>query len=142
MHKHMAAKLKGLGARKRVAALTLTVFAVLAVTALIVQVVTPKRSVVAYCEAYGEENAKLANAQGDTYSTSVFTHKSSNPGDFAAAFGKLEQVAPDEIRPDIETLGQVFQKIDNDPSQAISTSLSGLPAEASVKSWTTDHCGS
>jgi phage host-nuclease inhibitor protein Gam len=105
-----------------------------------VRIMTPERSVAAYCKVYKEENTKLMSAKGSTYAVAVFSHRSSNPADFAAAFSKLEQVAPDEIRPDVKTLKQIFQKIDADPSQAISASLSGISAEASVKAWTNEQC--
>lgn len=100
----------------------------------------PDRSVTSYCKIYKEEDAKLAKAQGDTYSVTVFHHKSSNPADFVNAFSRLEQAAPDEIQPDVKTLKQIFQKIDSDPSQALTASMSGLGAEESVTKWTEGHC--
>lgn len=114
--------------------------AALIVLLIAVKLTPPERSVAAYCKVYKEENAKLANAQGDTYGVAVFSHKSSDPGDFVAAFSKLEAVAPDDIRSDAKSLRQLFEKIDSDSSQALSTSLSGLAAEANVKSWTNRYC--
>jgi hypothetical protein len=119
----------------------LAVIAIAIIAVLITQLTQPQPSVAAYCKTYKEQRAKLANATGDTYSVAVFPHRfSSDPGDFAAAFSNLERVAPDEIRPDVETLRQIFQKIDNDPSQAFTASLSGLGTESNVKNWTNQHC--
>jgi hypothetical protein len=119
---------------------SITVVAVV-ILLLIVNLAKPERSVTALCKVYAEENAKLSSAKGTTYSVAVFpNHKSSNPADFAKAFSNLEQAAPDEIQPDVKTLKQIFQKIDADPSRAMSASLSGLSAEASVKQWTSKFC--
>ncbi|MGB4768115.1 MAG: hypothetical protein WBP22_02550 [Candidatus Saccharimonas sp.] len=56
------------------------------------------------------------------------------------AFSKLEAVAPKEIEPDVTTLKKTFQSIKDNPSGAISASLSGLSAEDSVTNWTKTHC--
>ncbi|MGB4768120.1 MAG: hypothetical protein WBP22_02575 [Candidatus Saccharimonas sp.] len=101
----------------------------------------PERSVASYCKVYGEQSNILAHATGDTYSVKVFSHSSSDPGDFVNAFSKLEAVAPKEIEPDVTTLKKTFQSIKDNPSSAISASLSGLGAEDSVKNWTKIHCG-
>ena len=100
----------------------------------------PTRSVAAFCSTYKEQNAILAKSQGDTYSVRPFTHGSSSPHDFAAALGKLETVAPQDIESDVKTLKQIFEKIDQDPSQAFSASMSGLGAESSVDEWTSQRC--
>lgn len=114
---------------------------VLVLTVMIILILnTPQRSVASYCSAYKEENNKLASAKGTTYGVKVFSHRSSNPADFVAAFSRLEEVAPDEINADVKTLRQVFQKINDDPSQAIGASLSGLSSEQSVVDWTGSHC--
>jgi hypothetical protein len=100
----------------------------------------PERSVANYCKIYKEQDYKLAESTGDSYSVTVFSHSSSKPEDFTSAFTELEKVAPNDIQPDVKTLKQIFQKIDSDPSQAISASLSGLSAEESVTEWTKQHC--
>ena len=79
-------------------------------------------------------------AQGDTYSTSVFSHGSNNPNDFAIAFAHLDRVAPNDIEPEVSQLITVFQTIDTDPAQTVEASLSGLAAEKSVATWTQHHC--
>lgn len=100
----------------------------------------PTRSVAAFCSSYKQENSYLAKSQGDTYRVKPFTNSSSNPHDFVTALDKLEQVAPEDIRPDVKTLKQIFEKIDQDPSQALSASLSGLGAESNVDKWTSQNC--
>lgn len=100
----------------------------------------PTRSVAAFCNTYRQEDARLAKSYGDTYSVHPFTHDSSNPHDFVIAFSNLDSVAPKEIEPDVKTLKQLFEKIDKDPSQALSASLSGLGAESNVSDWTAQHC--
>lgn len=126
--------------KKKIFVVVGLVAALVLVVVVILMLSTPQRSVASYCNAYKEENNKLASANGTSYGVKVFSHKSSNPADFVGAFGRLEQVAPDEIRSDVKTLRQIFQKIDADPSQAISASLSGLSAEQNLTDWTKLHC--
>lgn len=140
MDKKDTTRVKNLDPKKRNIAILATLLVVAVIVILLFQFMKPERSVASYCKVYKEENAKLANAQGDTYAVAVFSHQSSNPADFANAFSKLEQVAPNDIQPDVKTLKQLFQKIDSDPSQSMSASLSGLGAESSVKDWTDSHC--
>jgi hypothetical protein len=103
-------------------------------------ILRPQRSVAAYCRVYHQENQMLQHATGNTYSVAVFSHSSSNAKDFVSAFSALDQVAPAEIEPDVRTLKLVFQKMNSDPSQSITASLSGIGAETSVTTWTKDHC--
>jgi hypothetical protein len=140
MDKKEMTKVKSINPKKRTILILATLLIAVLVAILLFQFIKPERSVASYCKVYKEEDAKLAKAQGDTYAVAVFSHKSSNPADFANAFSKLEQVAPSDIQPDVKTLKQLFQKIDSDPSQGMSASLSGLGAEENVKKWTTDHC--
>jgi hypothetical protein len=107
---------------------------------LITQLTGPKRSVAAYCQTYKEEKGRLAKLPGNTWPSGVFNDAVSDAGEFAVSFGKLEKVAPDEVAPDVKTLQGVYQKIHDDPSQAIGASLSGASADSSVKRWTADHC--
>jgi hypothetical protein len=107
---------------------------------LVAQLAVPKRSVAAYCQTYKDEKTRLAALPGDTWPSGVFNDAVSGAGEFATAFGRLEKVAPDEIRPDVATLQSVYQSIKDNPSQAISASLSGTSAEAGVKNWTGKHC--
>lgn len=111
------------------------------IIAVILSLLTrPTRSVAAFCSTYKEQNAIFASSQGNTYNVRPFTHGSSSPHDFVAALGKLEGVAPQEIEPDVKTLKQIFEKIDQDPSQALSASMSGLGAEDNVANWTSQNC--
>ncbi len=101
----------------------------------------PKPSVAAYCKVYKQQQTKLSHATGETYNVAVFPNSpSSNSGDFADAFSELEKVAPSDIKPDVTSLKKIFEKIDSDPAQGLSASLSGLSAETSVKNWTNSHC--
>lgn len=100
----------------------------------------PERSVSAFCSVYKQEDARLAKSSGDTYSLHPFTHDSNNPHDFVVALSSLDAVAPNDIEPDVKTLKLLFEKIDKDPSQAFSASMSGLGAESNVADWTAQHC--
>ena len=113
---------------------------IIIVVLVIVASSKPTRSVAAFCSTYKQEDARLAKSHGDTYSLHPFTHDSSNPHDFVVALSKLDAVAPEEIEPDVKTNKQLFEKIEKDPSQALSASLSGLGAESNVTDWTTQHC--
>jgi hypothetical protein len=104
----------------------------------------PRRSVVVYCKVYRQEKAQLGNAGGSTYefSTTVFPNASSNnAGDFVPAFSKMAAVAPVQIEPQVVAMKDTFQKLQSDPTQAISLALNGLPAESAVNQWTQQHCG-
>jgi hypothetical protein len=126
---------------QRLTAIAIAVIAAIVIALIITQLSQPESSIAAYCKTYKQQNVKLAEATGDTYSTTVFPNRSSSdPTDFATAFSSLEQVAPKGIHPDVKTLQQIFQKIANDPSQALTASLSGLGAESNVKSWTNQYC--
>jgi hypothetical protein len=107
---------------------------------MIPQLTAPKRSVAAYCQTYKEEKARLTKLPGNTWPSGVFNDAIGDAGEFATSFGKLESVAPEEIRGDVTALKAVYQKIDADPSQAISASLSGSSADGSLKSWTNQNC--
>lgn len=135
-------KLKTFRSKQNIAVIVVAALIAVAAILTIFLLMQPERSVAAYCKVHKEQSAKLAHAQGDTYSVTVFPHSSSDPGDFVSAFNELEQVAPEEIYPDVKTLQQIFQTINDDPSQAFGASLSGLSAESSVKEWTVEHCSS
>jgi hypothetical protein len=116
------------------------ILAVVLLVLFIAQLAAPKRSVAAYCQTYKEEKARLAKLPGNTWPSGVFNDAVGDAGEFAVSFGKLERVAPEQIRPDVATLTSIYQKIHNDPSQAISASLSGTQAEISVKTWVQKNC--
>ena len=99
-----------------------------------------ERSVEAYCKIYKEENTRLESAPGDSYGALLFDHNSSDPGDFVRAFTRLEEVAPDDIRPDVRTLKQIYETIDEDASKALSAGLSGAAADENVEEWTEANC--
>ena len=107
---------------------------------LLPQLAAPKRSVAAYCQAYGEQKARLAKLPGNSWPSGVFNDALGDAGEIATSFGKLESVAPEEVKGDVTTLKSVYQKIDADPSQAISASLSGSSADTSLKAWTKENC--
>jgi hypothetical protein len=113
---------------------------VLVVILLVVQLAKPKPSVAAYCNTYKAEKVRLSKLPGDTYPSGVFNEELSDAHEFAVSFGKLERVAPADIKPDIATLRNLYQKIHDDPSKAIAASFSGMTAEDAVKQWTTNHC--
>lgn len=99
-----------------------------------------ERSVENYCNVYGQEKERLSKLPGDTYPSGVFNDEISDAGEFAAAFGRLEKVAPNEISNDVETLKKTYQKMHDDPSQALAASLSASSVDRSVKEWTTKNC--
>lgn len=120
-----------------IVAATVVVIAIVLIAQLIN---TPQRSVASYCKVYKEEKARLTKFPGTTYPSGVFNEELSDASLFATSFGRLEKVAPDEIKSDVSTLESVYQKIHDDPSQALSASLSAAPADDSLKNWTQGHC--
>lgn len=134
-------KAKILGkSRKAILVRTVGLFIFILLGLLILHYASPKRSVAAYCQAYKEEKSRLTQLPGSTWPSGVFDDRISDAGEFAKSFGRLEKVAPNEITPDIRTLQGVYQKIHDDPSQAVSASLSGVSADESVKKWTRESC--
>lgn len=119
----------------------MSILVVLAIVVLLLLLLNrPERSVSAFCNTYKEQNDELSNSTGSTYSLKPFTHSTNNPKDFVNALSKLEAVSPNEIQPDVKTIKQIYEKIDQDPSQALSASLSGLGAEENLAKWTSSKC--
>lgn len=116
------------------------ILAIVLLVFFVTQLAAPKRSVAAYCQTYKTEKARLAKLPGSTWPPGVFNDQVGDAGEFATSFGRLEAVAPDEIKGDVVTLKSVYQKIHDDPSQAISASLSGSAADTSLKNWTNTNC--
>jgi hypothetical protein len=137
MYSKVFAKLKKLKPQQRILLGGLLILILLAIFLFTRQ---PERSVAAYCKVYAEENAKLPHDGGDKHKAGIFTSSINDPGKFAAAYTKLERVAPEEIRHDVKTLKAVFEKIDSDPSQTLAAGLSGLGASMEVENWTKGHC--
>lgn len=135
-------EIKNISAKKRVVISAVIGAMLLVIIIAVIQSILsqPTRSVAAFCSTYKEQNAILAKSRGNTYSVRPFTHSSSSPHDFVVALDKLESVAPQDIEPDVKTLKQIFEKIDQDPSQALSASISGLGAEENVANWTSRNC--
>lgn len=140
MYKKLLAKVKLLDPKKRSLFTLVAVAAVVLAILLIVQLTSPKPSVEAYCKVYNGEKARLSKLPGDTWPSAVFDDKVGDAGEFAAAFGRLARVAPDEIKSDVVTLQKLYQKVKDDPSQAFSASLSGIGAESNVEQWGDKRC--
>lgn len=137
MQKKALERLKKLSPRQRIGSVVL---AVVVIALLIVQLRPPERSVEAYCKVYKEENAQFPHEGGDKYEAGIFKSSSNNLHDFAAAYGRLERVAPDDIRYDVKALKAVLDKMDKDPSQSFGAGLSGIGPQMRVQDWTKDHC--
>ena len=125
---------------KKLAIFGAVILAIVLLMLIVGQLSGPKRSVAAYCQTYKAEKSRLAKLPGNSWSSGVFNDQVGDAGEFAASFGKLEKVAPEEIQGDVATLKSVYQKIHDDPSQAISASLSGSSADTNLKNWTSQHC--
>ena len=120
--------------------LIVAVILVAAIAVLLAFIPKTERSAQAFCNTYNEEDARLSTLPGDTYPSGVFNEDISDAGEFAMSFSRLEKVAPEEIRADVSTLQSIYQKIDEDPSQAIAASLSGVQAEENVVDWINSNC--
>lgn len=134
-------KIKHNLAKNRTAVFIVAGVVLIVIIVLVIMLLSrPARSVAAFCSTVKQQDAILAKSYGDTYSVHPFKNTSNNPHDFVVALGKLDAVAPSQIEPDVKTLKQIFEKIDKDPSQAMSASLSGLGAEDDVQNWTAQNC--
>lgn len=140
MDKKLFTKVKSLNNKKRVIATGVAVVVLILIVLLVVQVSSPKPSIAAYCKTYNSEKARLSKLPGDTWSSAVFDDSVSNAGELATSFDRLARVAPSDVKPDVVTLQKLYQKVNDDPSQAMSASLSGIGAENNVKQWTVSHC--
>lgn len=116
------------------------ILAIVLLALLLPRLTAPKRSVAAYCQTYTAEKARLAKLPGSTWPSGVFNDAVGDAGELATSFDRLESVAPEEIHGDVTVLKSVYQKIQDDPSQAISASLGGSAADSNLKSWTSAHC--
>jgi hypothetical protein len=140
MYKKLLAKLKALNPKQRaIAAASILIIAVLVVLA-IVQLAAPKRSVAAYCKVYTQEKARISKLPGDTYPSLLFDHQLNDASQFVASLGRLEKVAPDDIKPNITTLKSLYQKLHDDPSQMVSISFAADPVDTSLSKWTSQRC--
>ncbi len=138
----MTEKFKALEPNKRriIIGSSLAILALVAVVGY--RMMVPERSVSAYCKTFASEKTRLAKYPGNTYPSGVFNDSLSDAGQFATSFGRLERVAPSDIKPDVTTLKSLYQKMHDDPSSSFAASLSGIGAENSVKQWTDSHCSS
>jgi hypothetical protein len=127
--------------KKKLILVGLTILAVALCVIIAMLLTSPKRSVAAFCTTLTEEKARLAKLPGDTWPSGVFNESLGDASEFVASLGKLEAVAPENIRADITTLKSIYQKIHDDPSQAIGASMSGAKAEQNVKDWASENCG-
>lgn len=121
------------------------------------------RGVDAYCDTFYGEGQEFrqrwidTNAAGDPVGTLV--QLLAVPRDLAVFFGKLADVAPEDIRSDVETIRDLYQAQADDlgddaadlfagPASALGgiagdlmSGLAAAPALQRVDTWTTTHCG-
>jgi hypothetical protein len=140
MYKKLLAKLKALNPKQRAIAAASILIIVALIVLAITQLATPKRSVAAYCKVYTQEKARIAKLPGDTYPSLLFDHPQNDASEFAVSLGRLEKVAPDDIRPDITTLKSLYEKLHKDPSQMTSISFAAEPVDTSLSKWTSQQC--
>lgn len=137
MYSRVLAKLKKPSPQQRAVLGVVVVVIVLVAFALLRP---PAHSVEAYCKVYKTEKTRLAKLPGEAYPSGVFNEAISDASAFATAFDRLEQVAPPDIQPDLKTLRAIYQKIDDDPSQALAASLSAISPDETIKTWTLANC--
>ena len=140
MYKKLLAKLKVLNPKQRAIAAASILIIVALIVLAITQLATPKRSVAAYCKVYTEEKARISKLPGNTYPSLLFDHPQNDANEFAVSLGRLEKVAPDDIRPDITTLKSLYEKLHKDPSQMTSISFAADPVDTSLSKWTSQRC--
>jgi len=131
--------LKQLGAKQKF--VILFALAIILAGGAVLMLKQPERSVASYCKVYKAEKARIAKLPGDTYPSLLFDHPLSDAGEFVTSLDKLEKVAPNDIKSDARTLKNLYQKLDDDPSQLTSVSFAAEPVDKSVSEWTINHCG-
>lgn len=95
----------------------------IAIAFIAVNLAKPKRSVAAYCTMHAQEKTRLATLPGDSWPSGVFDDSVGDAGEIANSLGRLEKVAPKELSPSLTDLQKLYQKIDDDPSQAIAAAM-------------------
>lgn len=89
------------------------------VAAIVIFIVQPWRTVKSFCSTYesGKEQllqqwSQQENQNSDSFSKLVngFATVAGEPADLANLFGKLDNVAPNDIEPDVATLRDAFKK--------------------------------
>ena len=121
------------------------------------------RNVDAYCDTFsarGEEfRQRYLAIDAEADPLAAFAQLAATPRDLATLFSDLADVAPDEIRADVETLRDHFDQqadgLGDDAGALLSGPLGALgpvsgdllaglsvaPALQRVDSWTGEHCG-
>lgn len=143
MQHKLLLKLRRLNPKQQAAAGVSVLLVLIVVMVLLGGATKPHRSVSAFCKVHKEQATLLGHAGGDkyTYSSAVFPGASSNnAADFVSPFRKLDKVAPDEIEPQVKAMGDIFQKMSDEPTQVLSLAINGLPTEKAVTEWTQQHC--
>ena len=144
MYKQYLAKFKKSDRKRQIIVFGgIIVVLVVIVLAILLNVMAhPQRSVAAYCTIYKQEKVRLTpmSNNANAYPSGVFDVTLNDAGQIANSFSKLDPVAPAEIEPQVKTLQKLYQKIQEDPSQAIAASLSGGSVDDSLKAWTSQHC--
>jgi hypothetical protein len=113
---------------------------ILAIVIIAIMMTPPARSVAAYCSEHKKEKSRLAALPGGDWPSGLFDDEVGDAGEIANSLGKLERVAPQEISPSLASLQKLYQKIDDDPSQAVAASLSGGDIDESLKQFTVQQC--
>lgn len=101
---------------------------------------TPKRSVEAYCKVYKQEKTRLATFPGSTYPSGVFGEELSDAGEISKSYDRLAKVAPADIQKDVETLADSYKQINNSSANFWSAGFASLAPNQSVISWTEKNC--
>lgn len=143
MQQKLLLKLRRLNFKQRMAAGVGVLLAIAIIALLLGGATKPQRSISAYCKVHKEQAALLGHAGGDkyTYSSAVFPGASSNnAADFVPAFRALDKVAPTDIEPQVKAIGDIFQKMNDEPTQVLSLALNGLSTEKAVAEWTQQNC--
>lgn len=105
--------------------------AALAVIGLIILLWPPQRSTAAYCKIWDKQAKELQSL-----------NSISHADEYAVFYGRLEQVAPADIRPDVRVQKLAYQKVAKDPTQALAVGLSTASADSNVHKWSESHCAS
>jgi hypothetical protein len=143
MQHKLLLKLRRLSPKQQVAAGVGILLVMIIFIVILGSATKPQRSVNAFCKVHKEQAALLGHAGGDkyTYSSALFPGASSNnAADFVPAFRKLDKVAPDEIEPQVKAMGDIFQKMSDEPTQVLSLAVNGLSTEKAVTEWTRQNC--
>jgi hypothetical protein len=99
---------------------------VVVVVLLVNMIITPHRSMAAFCMVYNRESAKLNNYSSDEQKLAMYR--------------QLEAVSPDDIHSDVMYVRKGYESIVSSPNGAMSTGFAIMGSQQRMSDYEKDNC--